>query len=170
MSSESLPTILIIPGAFHPPSCFDAFVPHLQKEGYSTIVVPLPSSNPSSPSTASCSLDADSIRENFLIPLIEEKHEDVVLFAHSYGGIPGGAASKGFGKVTRMSQGKRGGIIGLIYLNGNINKNGESLLDTVGGQYPPFIKIDTVSVPSLQQQWQEHYWARYKNVGRPALT
>lgn len=144
MSSPSLPIILLIPGAFLPPSCFDTFLPYLHHAGYTTVVVPLPSLNSSTPTTATCEEDTLAIRNTFLIPLVETEAKDVLLLMHSYGGVPGGAAAAGFGKVTRLLHGKGGGIIGLIYLTGNIVPEGESHLERFGNQFPPFIKTDTV--------------------------
>lgn len=46
--------------------------------------------------------------------------------------------------MTRQSQGRTSGIIGLIYVVGNITLENEALRDAIGGAYPPFIKTDKV--------------------------
>ncbi|TVY93981.1 hypothetical protein LAWI1_G000676 [Lachnellula willkommii] len=139
-TSSSNPTIVFFAGAFADPSCFDRIVPHFHKAGYPTVYASTPSLNPSDLSSASCANDVSETRRNVLLPLIEEQHKDVIVFTHSYGGIVGGAAAAGLSKVARASNNQEGGVIGLIYLVGNIVSEGESLLQAVGGAYPPFLK------------------------------
>ncbi|KAK7736120.1 hypothetical protein SLS53_007147 [Cytospora paraplurivora] len=88
--------------------------------------------------------DIASLREGVLIPLLEQG-VDVVIIAHSYGGVVAGGAAKDLDKPTRQAQGKTSGIVGLIYVAGNITLESEALLDAIGGAYPPFIKIDKPS-------------------------
>ena len=139
------PTILIIPGAFLHPSCFDTFVSHLHRAGYPTFVATVPSSNPSSPETTTCVSDTLFLREKYLIPLIDDEGKDVLLLLHSYGGLIGGAAACGFSVTQRAAAGKLGGVIGLAYLSGNIVGEGVPMLQIVGGEFPPFIKTDKVN-------------------------
>ncbi|KAF2153682.1 alpha/beta-hydrolase [Myriangium duriaei CBS 260.36] len=136
-------TILLFPGAFGSPDGFEKLLPHLN--GFETFPVSYPSSNPSEPGTASCPNDIAVVRDNVFAPLIEQQHKDVVILAHSYGGVVGGAAAKGFDKVSRQARGQSGGIVGLIYVAGNITLENESLLEAVGGTYPPFIKLNQPS-------------------------
>jgi len=139
-SSSSRATIVFFAGAFSDPSCFDELVPHLQKAGYDTVYAHVPSLNPSDPSSVSSSNDANETRKKVLLPLIEEQHKDVIVFTHSYGGVVGGAAAAGLSKITRRSHNEPGGVIGLVYLVGNIVLEGETLKQAVLGTYPPFIK------------------------------
>jgi pimeloyl-ACP methyl ester carboxylesterase len=140
MTTPTRPTIVFFAGAFADPSCFDLITPLLQKAGYPTVYARIPSLNPSNPASASSANDASETRKNFLLPLIEEQHKDVIVFTHSYGGVVGGAAAAGLSKVDRTSRNEAGGVVGLVYLVGNITSEGESLLQAVGGAYPPFIK------------------------------
>jgi hypothetical protein len=75
-----------------------------------------------------------------------------VIFVHSYGGIVGGAAALGLNKSLRVARGEVGGVIGLVYLVGNIVLENESLLQTIGGAWPPYIKTDRVCVLSTAPQ------------------
>ncbi|KAI1392359.1 alpha/beta-hydrolase [Hypoxylon trugodes] len=138
MSSANLPVILLVPGAFGTAEGFDPIVPHLKEAGLSTHPGPYPSNNPSDPTTATCAEDIASLRDNVLLPLLENR--DVVILAHSYGG-----AAKNLDKETRSKEGKTGGVVGLIYAAGNITLENESLFDAIGGNYPPFIKVDKPS-------------------------
>lgn len=141
---QLLPTIVFFAGAFADPSCFDALSARFQKTGYRTAYARIPSLNPSEPAIASTSKDAAEVRTNLLLPLLEDG-KDVIIFVHSYGGVVGGAAAAGLSKSARMVQGLPGGVIGLLYLVGNIVGEGETLLQAVGGAYPPFIKQNYVS-------------------------
>jgi pimeloyl-ACP methyl ester carboxylesterase len=141
----SRPTIVFFAGAFAEPSCFDRIATQFQSSGFSTVYATVPSLNPSALSSVSCSKDASEARNNTLLPLIDEQHKDVIIFTHSYGGVVGGAAAAGLSKVTRISRNQKGGVIGLVYLVGNIVSEGETLLQAVGGAYPPFIKEGNVS-------------------------
>ncbi|KAI3316880.1 hypothetical protein HD806DRAFT_551293 [Xylariaceae sp. AK1471] len=75
------------------------------------------------------------------LPLLEQQ-KNVTILAHSYGGIVAGGAAKNLDKVTRKAQGQVAGVVGLIYVAGNITLEDESLSQAVGGTHPPFIKID----------------------------
>lgn len=141
--SHAKPTIVFFAGAFTGPSCFDKVAAEFNNAGYPIAYTKVLSLNPSDPSTVSTSKDAEHVRTTVLLPLLE-KGRDVVLFAHSYGGVVGGAAAAGLSKSAQRANAKEGGIIGLLYLAGNIVGEGKSLKDAVGGAYPPFIKEDQV--------------------------
>ncbi|KAF2260579.1 hypothetical protein CC78DRAFT_589575 [Lojkania enalia] len=135
--SQSLPTIVFFAGAFSDPSCFDALSGYLQKVGYPTTYAYVQFLNPSDPTSIETAKDAEDARNKFLIPLLDEG-QDVIIFVHSYGGVVGGQAAAGLSKSSREGQSR--GVVGLVYLVGNIVCEGESLLQAVGGAYPPFIK------------------------------
>lgn len=143
MSSPTLPTLVLVPGAFGSPAGYDKLLPYFEQAGLPTVPGPYPSCNSGDPSSATASKDIESLRQNVLLPLIEQG-KDVIILAHSYGGIVGGAAAKSLDKPTRKSQGHAAGVVGLIYVAGNISLDNESLLEAVGGAYPPFIKMDKV--------------------------
>ncbi|KAI1773256.1 alpha/beta-hydrolase [Hypoxylon cercidicola] len=142
MSSTSLPLILLVPGAFGTPAGFEKLLPYLEEAGFITHPGPYPSCNPMDPSTATCQEDIDSLRDNVLLPLLDKQQKDVVILAHSYGGVVAGAAAMNLDKETRKARGQLGGsVIGLVYVAGNITLEGEPLFEAVGGAYPPFIKV-----------------------------
>ncbi|KAJ5708663.1 Alpha/Beta hydrolase protein [Penicillium malachiteum] len=145
MSSTNLPVILLVPGAFGTPDGFERLLPYLNKAGYTTHPGAYPSCNPSDPATASALKDINSLREDVLLPLLNEQSKDVVIIAHSYGGVVAGGAAKALAKETRRAQGHSTGVIGLIYVVGNITLEGESLLAAIGGAYPPFIQVNKPS-------------------------
>ncbi|PLB52223.1 alpha/beta-hydrolase [Aspergillus steynii IBT 23096] len=142
MSSSNLPVIVIFPGAFGTPEGFDKLSPYLTKAGYATHPGAYPSCNPADPAEASSSQDIAFVRDNVLLTLLNEQGKDVVIIAHSYGGVVAGGAARELSKETRKAQGHSTGVVGLIYVVANITLDGESLFTAVGGAYPPFIKVD----------------------------
>ncbi|KAI0525360.1 Alpha/Beta hydrolase protein [Xylaria bambusicola] len=141
MPAIGLPTIVIVPGAFCKPDIFDSLLTYLKAAGFTTHLGPIPSCDPADPTVATCEADSTSLRNEVLVPLLA-KGEDIVVFAHSYGGTVAGSAIKNLDKDTRKKEGKAASIIGLIYLAGIISLEGETVLQAVGGSLPPFIKID----------------------------
>jgi pimeloyl-ACP methyl ester carboxylesterase len=142
--ANSLPTIVFFAGAFAEPTCFDDLASHFKQAGYPTVYANVLSLNPPNPADVTTAKDAQYTREKVLLPLLEEG-KDVIVFAHSYGGMVGGAAAAGLSKHSRAREGKQGGVIGLLYLAGNIICEGETLLQAMGGAYPPFVKENYVS-------------------------
>lgn len=125
MPSQTPPLILLVPGAFGTPECFNPLLPNMKEAGYHTHPGPYASSNPPDPSAATCANDIASLRDGALLPLLDQQHKDVVILAHSYGAIVASGAAKGLGKPTRAKSGQTGGVVGLIYVAGNIVLNDE---------------------------------------------
>lgn len=144
MPSPKHPLILLVPGAFGTPEGFGPLLPHFKQAGYETHPSPYASSNPSDPSAATCANDIASLRDGVLLPLLDTQKKDVIILAHSYGAIVASGAAKGLDKPTRKKNSQPGGVIGLIYVAGNIVLDNESLGEASGGVYPPFIKLDKV--------------------------
>jgi hypothetical protein len=105
-----------------------------------------PSAKPEKPSEATVKNDTDYVRNNYLLPLIEHEHKDVIVAVHSFGGIVGGGAALGLSKTDRVAQKLQGGVLGLIYIAANITHEGQTMFDSVGGQWPPWLKLDNVSL------------------------
>ena len=68
----------------------------------------------------------------------------MVLFTHSYSGVPGSAAAKGLSKAERVAQNKTTSVLGQIYLSALIPKGGDGKGVTAmfGGKMPPHIVVD----------------------------
>ncbi|PSR77197.1 hypothetical protein BD289DRAFT_378024 [Coniella lustricola] len=145
MPSSGLPTILLVPGAFGTPAGYDPMLPYLKAAGFTTHPRPYPSLNHPEPSKATCANDIASLRDNVIRPLTEEQQKEVVIIAHSFGGIVAGGAAKGFDKQHFLSQGQNGGVIGFIYVALNIALENAYLAETFGGVYPPFSQVDKPS-------------------------
>jgi hypothetical protein len=98
--------------------------------------------------------DAECIRSE-LTELIDAKSKDVVVLAHSYGGmVASQAIDSDFGKKVRESHGKSGGVVRIVYMCAFIVLKGESLGSALGGgpapdtKLPPFIPVAVCSIRS----------------------
>ncbi|KAL9089907.1 MAG: hypothetical protein Q9159_002264 [Coniocarpon cinnabarinum] len=138
----SKPTILLVPGAFAKPSCYDKLTPLLTSEGYQTVAAPLLSVDPTDAASCSCTIDAEHIKTQHLIPLIEDQGKDVIVFAHSYGALCAGIAVDGLARSVRHDTGRKGGVLGLIYLAGTMVPENKYIMELLGESWPPFFKID----------------------------
>ncbi|KAL6721255.1 hypothetical protein ACLMJK_000357 [Lecanora helva] len=139
------PTFVLVPGAWHPPSVYFSFLTRLHKAGFPALIVSIPSFKSPSPRNADCQADASAIREQIL-PLIEDESQDVILICHSYGGIPGGGAAYGLNTRSRRKEGKKGGVVGLIYMCAFVVPHEQSLLNYLGGQHPPYLLRNEPSI------------------------
>ena len=134
---------VIVPGAWHQPEAYEKLVNALRSLGHSTVVPRLPSCDAPEPQKATCSADAEAVRSQIL-ESIDTVDKDIVVVAHSYGGIPAGGAAYGLGKVARAKEGKKGGLIGLVYVSGFIVPGNLSLLDIMGGTHAPYVEPNQV--------------------------
>lgn len=141
-----MPTIVAVPGAWHPGSCFDIFLHHLHQAGYLAVVASLPSVDPSDASTADCASDARFICEEYILPVIDGSGEDVLIVAFSYGGIPASGSATGLDKASRAQEGKTGGVVGLVLVSAFVIPEGKCL---VQGKRSPTVRINHVSSSCL---------------------
>lgn len=155
MTQENIkPTILLVPGAWFPPSAYNAFSQAVRNAGYPTECASYPSLNPEDPMHADAAADTSSILRNYLIPLINIAEKDVVIVMHSYGGIPGSGAATGLGKATRKQEGRKGGVVGLVHSSGFVLPEGLSCADGQGGSLPAWIKENDVRFQPSHSNYQ----------------
>ncbi|KXG52195.1 uncharacterized protein PGRI_084790 [Penicillium griseofulvum] len=134
-------TILFVPGAWITPAFYQPFIHALSHASYDVQYAGYPSLDPEEPLTATCQVDSDAVTD-ILQSLVEDEGRDVVVFMHSYGGMPGSAAASGLSKVQRAQEGKTGGVIGLLYLGAFVVPEGHSCAGLQGGALPPWILLD----------------------------
>ena len=139
--ASSLPTIVLVPGAWHSPIHYKQLTTLFEESGYAVSTSPLPSLNPADPEATTTTSDSTFIAEKLIAPLLEEG-KDIVLVMHSYGGSPGSVAARGLSKTERMSQDLQGGIIGLVFIAALLASEGASLLDMVGGKFHPWVQVN----------------------------
>lgn len=148
-TSDSLPTILLVPGAFTNPSCYDLVQPHLQRHGCPVVVASFSSSNPEKPEDHTAASDGKILLEKYLLPLIDEGRE-VVVFAHSFGATnPVWSGSKAV-QAPAQRNGLPGGVLGLLYISFAMCTDGQSQLEYLGGTWPPFCKLNHVRIVAFK--------------------
>lgn len=149
--TSAKPTILFIPGAWHLPVVFDDTRTALAARGFPSAAVALPAIGAEPPTKG---LVDDTIAVHDEIERLSEEGKQVVVVAHSYGGMVGAGAVKGLGYAERQKVGKNGGVIMLVYMAAFVAKSGTSLLDMLGGKWLPWMKLDvSISFPSCQSSF-----------------
>lgn len=123
--ATSKPIIVFVHGAWHSPECFGPLTSQLSKAGYETLSVKLPSVD-AHPPVHDFNPDVAAIRST-IEPLVEQGHE-IILFMHSYGGIPGSEATKNLARSIRKANHLPGGVSSLIYCASLITPAGQSTL------------------------------------------
>ena len=148
----SKPTIVLVPGAWHTPEHYSALLAAFQSRGFPTLSKKLPSVGARNPLDKDTASDAEFIRDNVLLPLLDDG-KDVVLLMHSYGGCPGGAAAKGLSKAERLAANKSGGLIGLVFMCAFVANEGDSLRSKLpGNKLDPWILINVREVHQTNLQ------------------
>ena len=135
--SKENPAIVISHAAWHPPPMYQSFVAKLKSASYEAIVPALPSCDSSDPANATCTKDAEVVRKA-IMPLLDEG-KDVVVIAHSYGGIPAAGSVEGLSKIQRRREGKPGGVIGLVYMSAFVVPENVGILTMMGGKHAPCV-------------------------------
>ncbi|KAL2210918.1 alpha/beta-hydrolase [Sarocladium strictum] len=137
------PTLVFVPGAWHKPSCYDKVIAILQESyGLKCTAITLPSTldNPS----ATFKDDLDVAREAISTEINEGR--DVVLIAHSYGGMVANSAIKGFARpsntVTSEATPSTGHVIGLILIASGFTLTGMAFMDPFLGYPPPAWRVN----------------------------
>ncbi|KAJ5113306.1 hypothetical protein N7456_001840 [Penicillium angulare] len=136
---SSKPTILFVPGAWHLPEVFDEARASLTARGFPSAAVALPSIGAEPPTQG---LADDTIAVHNEAERLCDEGKEVVVVAHSYGGLVGAGAVKGLSYAERQNAGKSGGVIMLVYIAAFVAKSGTSLLDMLGGNWLPWMKVD----------------------------
>ncbi|KAJ5364965.1 uncharacterized protein N7496_010678 [Penicillium cataractarum] len=137
--TSSKPTILFIPGAWHLPDVFDDTRAVLAARGFHSVAVGLPAIGAEPPTKG---LVDDTVAVHNEIERLSDEGNQIVVVAHSYGGMVGAGAVKGLGYTERQKAGKDGGVIMLVYMAAFVAKSGTSLLDMLGGKWLPWMKLD----------------------------
>ncbi|KAI3544079.1 uncharacterized protein CCOS01_13859 [Colletotrichum costaricense] len=129
MSSRTPPTFLLVPGAWHRPWSFDLLRDDLHGRGFSTETVALAGVG-STDVNVGLEQDTAAVRTE-LQKLIDDGRE-VVVVAHSYGGVPTANAVEGFNYKDRVAQSKTGGVLMVVYMTSFAIGAGSALSDGAG--------------------------------------
>lgn len=131
---KSEPVFLVVTGAWHPPACYEPLKTDLISLGYECIIPHMPSMGYG---TNGVTWEADKAK------IIEEatsyfdQGREVILVAHSYGGVPATVATEGQGTQERAARGLKGGFNSIIFVAAfAVPVRGWDLLATFGGAWP----------------------------------
>lgn len=145
--AQKRPFFIIVPGASQNPAHYGLLCHLLQLSGYPVLSALLPSVG----AAGKVAVDDDMkyVRESMIIPVLDHEEHDVILITHSYSSVPSSAAAKGLSKAERLSQGKKTGIIGQIFISALLPKGGDGkdIVGAFGGQYPPHIRPEVSVIP-----------------------
>lgn len=122
------PVVFLVHGAWHTPASYDPLVEILTSRGYTTFRSHLPSSiGPGEAPTATLYDDAGIVRSQML-RLIEKSGAEVLVVAHSYGGVVVGEAIKEeMTRERRRAKGRKGGVVGVFHIASYLVPKGGSL-------------------------------------------
>ncbi|KAJ4983879.1 hypothetical protein SVAN01_10624 [Stagonosporopsis vannaccii] len=187
----SKPTVLFVPGAWHKSACFAPVINTLNAHGYPTATAELASVGPA-PGLETWADDISSISSE--LSALADSGKSVIVVAHSYGSLPAGEAVKPFLQRAREAEGKKGGVVHIVYVSAFVLPPQTSLMDALGGTDLPWFDvsaskrevepIDPADVfyndlPAAEQEkqikalqtfsyqmfFQKTTWAPYKEVG-----
>ncbi|KAI1366859.1 hypothetical protein F5Y08DRAFT_327101 [Xylaria arbuscula] len=112
-TASSLPTVFFVPGAWHKPWVFDDVRSILSARDYETDAEALATAGSPDPNIGLLD-DAAKIRSALMKHINDGK--EVLIVAHSYGGVVASNAVKGLGIAERTASGLKGGIVMVVYL------------------------------------------------------
>ncbi|KAJ6195051.1 hypothetical protein J3E72DRAFT_387728 [Bipolaris maydis] len=135
MSSQ--PTVVLIPGSFCFGHAYDAIATPLRSKGYDIQVLEppcYPAGYERKSDGAPPNMYADARYINEHVEKLADEGKEVVLVAHSYGGVPATESLKGVTKKEREQQGKPGGVVRIGYLTALAPRLGETAFQVLGDQ------------------------------------
>ena len=128
-----LPTIVFVPGAWHSPEFFGAVIAILEPLGYKCVTISMPAVGRTKPVD---NLDEDIAAVRTIVMKELDAGHDVIMHAHSWGGIPVNSALDGLSKAAREKDGKKGAVVKLTFVSSFVLPENTSLLDSIGGVIP----------------------------------
>ncbi|KAL7958840.1 hypothetical protein V8C34DRAFT_281850 [Trichoderma compactum] len=150
------PHVFVIPGAYHPGSAMNLFIQSLEAAGFSAETT----TNRSAGNAGITVQDDVAHVQSLLIPQIDEG-KNIVVVAHSYGGVVGSGAIVGLDKRGREARGMKGGVIGIICIAAVMTKPEKSTHEMKGGvKWPPWVdtsKIEAEGVTYTRNEIETFY-------------
>ena len=135
----SQPTFVFSLGAWSTPAVFDGVRARLDVLGFPSECSKHPSAGAEPPSK-SLEDDVDNLRR--VLVTVADQGKDIIVVAHSYGGVVASSAVEGLAKSARAERGNQGGVIKIVYVAAFALDKGQSLLGLLGGNYLPWMKVE----------------------------
>lgn len=152
-------TIVLIPGSFLHSSHYEPTLAPLRASGLTIHVLDPPCFHAKKPGPLPSMYDDSSFVGEFITELAD-RGEEVVLVAHSYGGMPASECVRGLSVDARRKEGKQGGVVRLAFVTAVVPKVGGGLADTmVGGVQVPLVP-DEVSCCVCEGWFGGGVWGR----------
>ena len=131
-SDMTKPTVVLVHGAWHSPAHFKPLIEVLESHNYKTAAVSCPSSSPSATATpATFEDDCEAVRS---VVLRELDTANVLVVAHSYGGVPASNALQGLSPSSRAASDHTTSVAGIAYICAAALPTGITFLQAIGGQ------------------------------------
>ncbi|KAL3461473.1 Alpha/beta hydrolase fold-1 [Aspergillus heterothallicus] len=127
------PTLIFAPGAWYPTEAFTPLTTILESEGYTCHTIAFPSIQQA---TTVRDLSDDIAAVRALVEPEAQKGNDVVIVVHSWAGLPVNSALAGLEKSA--SEGRKGGVVKLVFISAFIPEIGQSLVSAFGGTPAPW--------------------------------
>ncbi|KAF3007287.1 hypothetical protein E8E14_001617 [Neopestalotiopsis sp. 37M] len=132
--ASSKPVVLLIAGAWHPPSCYDPLRVRLEGMGYEYHCPHLPSFGAQARGVTFAD-DVEAIRK--AATDLFDQGKEVAIIGHSSGGLLACDATQGLEVAQRAKEGKPGGFRHVIFLAAFfVHARGLDLLQMLGGTWP----------------------------------
>ncbi|CZR55879.1 uncharacterized protein PAC_05767 [Phialocephala subalpina] len=136
--TSSKPRIILLPGAWHPPTVFNPLVNKLSTYGYKCYPLSLQATNQIE-AVPSLQKDLDVLHQ--VVTKYLDFGEDVMVVAHSWSGLIAGGGLDGLGKIQREKKGKKNGVVRIAYLAAFCPVENVSLIEAFGGHEPEFYDV-----------------------------
>ena len=134
---SEFPTLVFTPGAWHQPTCYNKVMNALKEQyGIHCISFSLPSTSGNPKATFKNDLDA----ARTAIAHETAQGRDVVLIAHSYGGMVANSAIKGF--TALRDEDSHGRVVGLVLIASGFTLTGLSFMDPFFHIPPPTWRVN----------------------------
>lgn len=134
---SEFPTLVFTPGAWHQPTCYNKVMKALKEQhGINCTSFSLPSTSGNPRATFKNDLDA----ARTAIARETTQGRNVVLIAHSYGGMVANSAIKGF--TVPQGEGSYGRIVGLVLIASGFTLTGLSFMDPFFHIPPPTWRVN----------------------------
>jgi len=147
---------ILVPGAWHGPEVWEKVSSLLKEQGYNSVSVTLPTTSGSS----SASFGDDVKATQDAIQVETSQGRNVVVVVHSYGGVVGQSAMKGFTrpKDAAASSKSKGYVIGLVVIASGFTQSGMAFLDGTDGKPPPSWRLDPSGFAEIQVPARELFY------------
>jgi len=141
--SSIMATVVIIPGSFATPTLYEPLTQSLARDGVQSQIVDLPSvGRREGKEPATMTDDVNEISS--VVEKLLDEDKDVVLLAHSYGGVPATQCLEKLSQKARQAEGKKSGVSKIVYLAGVALPVGGSVMSLL--QPPEFLIIEVRSI------------------------